>query len=111
MKMDSKTALVTRVLLSEREWMGGYEVSLAVNSIASTYAILTRMDVAGWIETCWLPGSTCESPRRRMYRIRPEYVDVALRSVRQWDKRKRPFDRAVGYVLGARKDKKGKRNG
>ena len=58
-----------------------YGLRIAQNAgrkAGSVYPILARLEVAGWVESCWERDERAErGPRRRFYRLSPDGLAAA----------------------------------
>ncbi|TCO57156.1 PadR family transcriptional regulator [Actinocrispum wychmicini] len=73
-RMTLQTRLVLRVLLDapEDQRLYGLEISRTTGLLTATiYPILTRLEVAGWVESCWedINPAAEGRPRRRYYQM------------------------------------------
>ena len=97
--MTRATQLVLRAFVAEpsREMYGlqiGQEAGLASGTI---HPILARLEVCGWLESCWedLGQEAVGRPRRRFYRLTPDGAVGAARALHRVEAQAAQAERAA----------------
>ena len=81
------TVKVLRLLLDEpKTAVWGLEIVKKTGLLTGTvYPIMDRLETLGWVSSEWEPDNDRNGPRRRYYRIRPEAVEEAERTLSKYD--------------------------
>lgn len=88
------TVKVLRLLLNEpKTAVWGLEIVKKTGLLTGTvYPIMDRLETLGWVISEWEPDNDRNGPRRRYYRIRPEALDEAERTLSKYDTAKSQRD-------------------
>ncbi len=77
------TVKVLRVLLADPKTpIWGLEIVKKTDLLTGTvYPIMDRLETLGWVTSEWEQDNDRNGPRRRYYKLRPEAVDEAQRTL------------------------------